>query len=271
VRGTVPAAGVKLDLLTYNVWGLPGLLGKNQETRMRQIGPAVRGHSIVALQEAFTGHADKIATLGGYANSVKGSNGGPFKIKSGLTTLTNHQVLETDFAPFKKATDADRWAAKGVLFTRVQVPGVGPVDLYNTHYQANDGQEAYRQHDNEVLGALMRRHEAGNPTFVMGDFNYSPSTKEYQNLVQGLGLREAFSEAHPGDPGYTSSPENTNHKPTKKPIRLDYIFLKGGTRFDVSVAHASRAMTQTFNGKHASDHFGIQGQFVLRPKAAVRP
>ncbi len=218
-----------------------------------------------------TGHADKIGTLGGYANSVKGSNGGPFKIKSGLTTLTNHRILATDFAPFKKATDADRWAAKGVLFTRVQVPGVGPVDLYNTHCQANDGNEAYRLHNNEVLGALMRRHEAGNPTFVMGDFNYTPSAKEYQNLVQGLGLRDAFTEANPKDPGYTYSPENSNIKAKETPTRLDYIFVTGGTRFDVDVSKASRAMTQTFDGKHASDHFAIHGQFVLRPKAAARP
>jgi endonuclease/exonuclease/phosphatase family metal-dependent hydrolase len=269
VSGRVPATGVTLDLLTYNCWGLPGLIGKRQGERMPQIGNAVRGHGIVTLQETFTRKAAVIGKLGGYAQETKGGDGGPFRLSSGLRTLTNYQVLETDFAPFKKATDADRFAGKGVLFTRLQVPGVGPVDVYNTHYQAQDGNEAYRQHDNEVMASLIMRHEQGNPTFVMGDFNFTSSTKEYERLMLGLGLRDAHAEKHPGHPGYTSTGENTNNKPTKTPARIDYIFVKGGNRYDIAIESVDRAMTQKYDGKHASDHFGVHGRFVLRPRPAA--
>lgn len=265
--GTVPAQGADLNLMTYNVWGLPGFLGERQKERMSQIGPAVKGHDVVALQETFTKEAAAVGKLSGYAYKLTGSDGGILRQSSGLTMLTSHAVIAHDFVAFDKATAADRMAQKGVLYMRIQVPGTGPVDVYSTHFQARGGDGPIRQHDVDTMVKLVKQHDQGYPTFIMGDFNMVATSPEYKSLVSQLDLRDVYAEAHPGDVGATSSPANTNHKPTDNPSRIDYIFARRNDRYDVAITDAVVGMTQTFGGKNASDHFSVIGQFHITPKA----
>lgn len=266
-RGPLPA--VSLDLLTYNTWGLPAPIGKRNAERMEQIGLAVQGHGIVALQETFSRQAGVVGQLAGHPYQHREDKGGLLKLNPGLTTLSKYPILEKEFVPFQKGAHADQFARKGVLFTRLLVPGVGPVDVYNTHYQAEDGAKytRIRLHDNEVLAGLVAKHHQGHPTFVMGDFNSRTHSPEYQDLMRRLpGLRDLYVEQNPGDPGYTSRADNTNNKSTNGNSRLDYIFYLPGNKVDLAIESMTVAMTQTFNGKHASDHYAVHGRVQLTPK-----
>jgi endonuclease/exonuclease/phosphatase family metal-dependent hydrolase len=270
-KGSVPATGANLDLMTYNVWGLPGFLGERQKERMSQIGPAVRGHDVVALQETFTKEAAAVGKLSNYDYKLTGSDGGLFRQASGLTMLTSHAVLAHDFVPFTQAAAADRMAQKGVLFMRILVPGTGPVDVYSTHFQARGGAGPIRQHDVDTMVKLVKQHDEGYPTFLMGDFNMTSDSPEYQSLVKQLDLRDVYAERNAGKAGATSSPANTNHKPTDTPNRIDYIFARKNDRYDIAIDSADVGMTQTFNGKHASDHFAVIGHFHITPRPQLKP
>jgi endonuclease/exonuclease/phosphatase family metal-dependent hydrolase len=265
-QGSVPAKGAKLDLMTYNVWGLPGFLGARQKERMNQIGPAVRGHDVVALQETFTRHASAVGRLSQYNYQLTGSDGGLFRMKSGLTMLTSHAVLAHDFVSFQQAARADRLAEKGVLFMRIQVPGTGPVDVYTTHFQAG-GTREIKRHDVDTLVNMVKRHDQGYPTFIMGDFNLTSDDAEYQDLMKRLDLRDVYAERHLDKAGDTSSPLNTNHQPTDKGHRIDSIFVRKTAAYDIAIDSAEVGMTQKFDGKHASDHFAVIGHFRITPVA----
>lgn len=268
--GAIPATGGDLNLMTYNVWGLQGPLGQRQEERMKQIGPAVQGHDVVAMQETFTRHAAIVGRLAQYDYQLEGSDGGLFRAKSGLTMLTSHAILERDFVPFARAANADRISQKGVLFMRIQVPNVGPVDVYTTHFQAGGG-PAFKQHDVDTVVQTVKRHDQGYPTFIMGDLNLTPDEAPFQSLMQQLDLRDVYAERHPGEVGATASPQNTNHQPTDPAERIDHLFVRRNDRYDIAITSADIGMTQQVNGQHPSDHFAVIGQFHIAPRSVPTP
>lgn len=265
------AAGVSLNVLTYNTWGKPGLLGTDEKDRFARLGPAIQGFDVVTLQETFTRHTKSMVKVAGFPHVKRSENGDLFHLNAGLTTLSRFAIVKTDFAKFKEAGDFDRFANKGVLFTRLDVPGVGEVDLYTTHYQAR--QEAkfgkIRLHDNAVLEALVKKHAKGNPTVLTGDFNMLPDSPEYQDLMTRLKPRDAFAEANPGAPGYTSGPPNPYKETDSTPKRIDYVFLLGGDRHDIRIDSCAVTMDQPVGpngGKVLSDHYGVQARLTFLPR-----
>lgn len=268
---TEPAAAAvteafTLDLLTYNTWGKPGLLGTDEKARFALMGPAIAGHGIVALQETFTRHASAMAEASGYAHHERMRNWDLLHLNAGLFTLSKYPIVDSDFAKFKQAGDFDRFANKGVQFLRLSVPGLGEVDVYNTHYQAVQGAkfEKIRLHDNSVLDALVKKHEKGNPTFVMGDFNMKADSPEYRDLEARLNFRDAFAEANPGAPGYTSGPPNPHKETDATPKRIDYIFVLPGDRHDIRIEACEVTMAQPVGGKVLSDHYGVKARLSIR-------
>lgn len=265
--GARATGGTQLELLTYNIWGKPGILGTDQERRMGLIGPAIRPFQIVALQEAFTAHADLIAKRSGFPFQAWHREKRWFDITtSGLFTLTNFAQDEVDFAPFEQGATWDRFARKGVLFTRLRVPGVGFVDVYNTHYQAEHPYGEIREHDNGVLAALVKKHDAGWPTFLLGDFNMTADSPEYRDLQARLAPRDGWPEANPDAPGYTVDPANTNKPDSKRPERIDYVFALPRERWEVRFERMAVAMDRPIEGGHLSDHYGVQARVTIRPK-----
>ncbi len=265
--GARATGGSVLELLTYNIWGKPGILGTDQARRMGLIAPAIRPFQIVALQEAFTAHADLIATRSGFPFQAWHREKKWFDITtSGLFTLTNFAQDEVDFAPFEQEATWDRFANKGVLFTRLRVPGVGCVDVYNTHYQAENPYGKIREHDNGVLAALVKKHDTGWPTFLLGDFNMTADSPEYRDLMARLAPRDGWLEANPEAPGYTVDPGNTNKPDTKGAERIDYVFALPRERWDVRFERLAIAMNEPVAGGHLSDHFGVQASVRILPK-----
>lgn len=283
---------VTLDLLSLNVWGLIKPLGTDIKARSVRIGKSLSEFDIVGLQETFSKDTNAIydtARAGGtHFHRFRPTN--RFITNSGLTNLSKYPILKEEFVPFKYAAHADALAKKGVAFTRVDVPGIGPVDIYNTHYQAqSDGnpnfvgklmmkltgfflpgfdmpRDLIRIHDNQTLIKFVKDNEQGYPTFVMGDFNTKDHKSLYHNLLRELNLKDSFREANPNDPGYTSDGKTNPYKDNvNSRNRIDYLFYKPGQQVDVKLTYSTVAFDKPIEGKVVSDHYGVHSRFDLTP------
>lgn len=284
---------VSLDVLSLNVYGLVKPIGKDIKVRATRIGKSLGGYDIVGLQETFSRETNSI-----YETARKnGLNFNRFKPKnrfltnSGLTTLSKHPIIKSDFQPFLYATHADALAKKGVTFNRINVPGVGPVDFYNTHYQAggmkqntffqklmvklgsffmpgfNLDANLIKNHDNQMLIKFVKDNDQGYPIFITGDFNTRDDNSRYFNLIRELNIKDSYREANPNDPGYTSDGKLNPLKGNKNSrSRIDYVFYKPGEFIDVNVDHSRVAFNQAIDGRFVSDHFGVHTKFKLFPK-----
>ncbi|MDB5100832.1 MAG: hypothetical protein JWM80_5253 [Cyanobacteria bacterium RYN_339] len=246
-------AGIALTLCTYNTWGKPGVLGTDQIHRFGLIGPAIRPYDIVNLQETFTDQWHQIEAASGFPFQHHESNEDRLHLSGGLYSLSKFPIVRHDAVQFTQGATWDRFAHKGVLFVRLQVPGLGRLDVYNTHYQAERAYGAIRIHDNEVLAAFVKAHDEGNPTLLMGDFNMLPGSPEHLDLVQRLHPIDAWATAHPNDPGFTSTPANPNVERDDRPERIDYIHVLPGPRCKITVEDARLAFTDPV----MSDHYGV--------------
>lgn len=287
-----PVAGkVSLDLLSLNVYALPKPIGKNISERAAVIGSTLGRYDIAALQETFSRETGAIATALAVSGAAKYQNFKPSDHRftnSGLQIFSKYPIIARDFAPFRLGTDSDALAKKGVAFTRVEVPGVGPVDVYDTHYQANgtheepwykdvarkavslvlkgfdQPHEKLRLHDNQVLAELVAKHDKGYPVFVLGDFNTKETTVVYKDLITRLGLTDSFRALHPDAPGYTSDGPANPIKGGKSQSRIDFIFYRPGKSVDVKPVLSQIAYNKP--GEFVSDHFGLHTRFELVKK-----
>jgi endonuclease/exonuclease/phosphatase family metal-dependent hydrolase len=271
-RSAETGAPITLKTLTYNTWGLPVPIGQQVPERFSRMMPALAGCDWITLQETFTRYAGQLRRSPHYPFQAWQSATGFFKISSGLLTLSRFPILAQEYREFGRSTDFDRFSRKGVLFTRLQVrPGL-TVDVYNTHYQAQDYPEAeqIRQNeDNRVLAEMVRAHDQGHPTFVQGDLNCQDHGVAYRDLMQRLPLHDLWREARLGDPGWTMDPGRNPNAGERE--RLDYLFFLDHPRWQVRVAAIRLAMTGRVRGLHLSDHLGVEASLELSPRPAAGP
>ena len=285
---------VSLDLLSLNVYALPKPVGKNIAQRSAVIGSTLGRYDIAALQETFSGDTRAIGET--LSATFAGPNWQTFRPEnrflgtSGLQIFSRYPIIAKDFKPFRYASDEDALAKKGVAFTRIQVPGIGPVDVYDTHYQANGDDplpwhekalrkvaslvqpgltmthDAIRRHDNQIMAELVKKHDQGYPTFILGDFNASDKSQIVPELIQQLGLKDSFRELHPDDPGFSSDGVLNPIKGGKSRSRLDYVLYRPGKDVDVRPVLSELAYNKP--GEYVSDHFGVHTRFELSKKSA---
>lgn len=286
------STGITLDVLSLNTYALPAPLGKNIAERSERIGAALQGYHIVGLQETFSKDSRYLA-VGTESVGLSVERHAPTDrrlLNSGLTTLSQYEIVERDFRPFQYASHADALAQKGVSFTRIRLPEGELIDVYNTHFQAmKDKADApheklglkimgllfsgyamprddIRAHDAEVLQALMREKDQGHPVIVTGDFNTQESDALYSTLKEANGLSDAFRELHPEDPGYTSDGKTNPYKsnPNNRK-RVDYIFYRDGKTLNLTPLQSQVVFDKAIDGLFVSDHYGVHTRFQLTP------
>ncbi|MBM3267578.1 MAG: sphingomyelin phosphodiesterase [Candidatus Sericytochromatia bacterium] len=260
--------GVTLRLLSYNVFGLPAPLGKELKKRFAAIPQAIAGHDVVGLQETFTGESERILESGVYPHAYRQDKGTLFHPQSsGLTILSKYPLGDIRFRPFRKCATTDCLAQKGVLFARLDVPKVGPVDIYDTHFQAHAPYEQVRVEDVKDLVTFFKENDQGHPAFFLGDFNMLEDEDAYGHFKEMLGPIDAFRKANPTDPGYTADPGNPWRDRARAPEgeRIDYVFYLPGRDVDVEVLD-SRV---TLKDQPLSDHYGVAATIRLAPRRRI--
>ncbi|MEO6338613.1 MAG: endonuclease/exonuclease/phosphatase family protein [Caulobacteraceae bacterium] len=218
-----PPRSIELSVLTYNVHGLPWPAGQRRGAALKAIGRELarmrsegRQPDIVLIQEGFLGQTGALARISGYRYWAQGPTRGerpsspvPLEGKAyrtvryhsrgegwgkfasaGLYILSDAPILEVDTTPFHYCAGLDCLANKGVMLTRIAIPGVpGGVDVVNTHMNSRGASKtpparSLQAHNLQVdeLDAFITDHRnAESPLLVGGDFNVRQSAERYDH------------------------------------------------------------------------------------------
>lgn len=258
-----------LSVLSANMWGPPP--AKYQRERFKHLGAAswLRDYDVVLLQEVFTSEQYHDILASGARKThphhhwfKSGLSG------SGLVVLSRHRIVDRFFEVFQnqghaeKFYHADYYAAKGVGFIKVEVPGLPrPVSFYCTHLHASydklsrldfDFEKERYAHIRTAQMAQMAKFISLTSTkddlvVVAGDFN--AGTKSYEITLFEAVLSHAGLHLTSSHQELTYTVENAFVHAKRAPMfsfldmdedlpqQLDYIY----TSHQFSVSRAGRA------------------------------
>ena len=235
--GTI--ASMELDVLTYNVEGLPKFTRKARRDALERVGAhlaslrrAGNAPDVVLFQEVFSRRARAAVLAAGYpslapgpsahqhpprpaaprlpgrSNPRKGELGLKFA-SSGLVIAAEYPLVEMQAVPFRRGSCAgfDCLANKGIAFARMAIPGVPvPVDLYTTHMNSTAASRVAE-----------RRHLAA----------HNKQAREIGDYV-GLNSPPALPVVFGGDFNMRGQPERFEHFIRLHRLRLVHVYC---TRF----------------------------------------
>lgn len=226
---------------------------------------------IIALQETFDSLTKKLAKTNGYNYYAFGNFAGfPYIVDSGLLTLSKHPIIKTDRITFRDCSGADCFARKGVLFTRIQHPQLGTIDIYNTHLNAGSNNDYIRAKQVlQIHAFIYKNSQSGNPIFVAGDFNFRPDSQLHTYLENKASLKDGHIEwIHNSDElsqeqidGFTVDRVKNGQKVQK---RIDYIWFREGYRFEIQATRSGIVFKNSSSGGRLSDHLSVLTEFTLR-------
>lgn len=216
---------------------------------------------IVALQEvdrfwARSGGVDQPEELAGMLNmescyganlSHPADNHADVDHEYGVATLSKYPIIscENHFLP-----TTDGWEQRGMLDTRVDIPGIGEVAILNTHFQANvsgEPEEAARQRTEQAQAIADHIATLDIPVIVLGDLNSESDSGEIDSLLgPESGLVDVWEVA--GEGAGETIFDGAHGEPT---ARIDYILVS--QHFTV----LSAEVIDNDGSRMASDHFPI--------------
>jgi endonuclease/exonuclease/phosphatase family metal-dependent hydrolase len=133
--------------------------------------------------------------------------------------------------------------------------------VVTTHLESFDNTSQVAQ--GQELGAALSVGKL--PTVLLGDLNSradGTGTPTHADLL-ALGFKDAWAEAHPGDPGLTCC-HGDDLRELGGPFysRIDYVLLKNGFRA-VAAGIVGRSPSDRINGLWPSDHAGVWARLRL--------
>lgn len=191
--GTDGVARTQIDVLTYNIEGLPFPARNNRPPYLREIGrrlAALRAEGqapdIILFQEVFSSSASSAVVATGYPSIVSGpgmrSRQAPNEegalpgrrrilrgeirpnfTNSGLVIATRYPVINSGLTPYARGSCAgfDCLSNKGALFAEIAIPGVpGAIDVFTTHMQAQRASGVAPERFNEAHARQARELSA---------------------------------------------------------------------------------------------------------------
>ena len=165
----------------------------------------------------------------------------------GVATLSRYPIIscENHFVP-----TTEGWEQRGMLDTRVEVPGIGEVAIINTHLQADvsgEPAEASKQRIEQAEAISEYVATLDVPVIVMGDLNSEADSGELDSLIgPDSGLVDAWVVAGSGTAETIF--DGAHGEPT---ARIDYIIVS---------PHFTPVAVQVIDNdgsRMASDHFPI--------------
>lgn len=156
----------ELDVLTYNIEGLPWPARRNRTPFLEEIGQRLAafrsagdGPDIIVFQEVFSNAASRAVQATGYRSVTSGPRRGSRQapntegslpgnrrilkgevrinfLSSGLAIVSDYPMLRAAYRPFARGSCAgfDCLSNKGVVFAEMAIPGIpGAVDVFTTH------------------------------------------------------------------------------------------------------------------------------------------
>jgi endonuclease/exonuclease/phosphatase family metal-dependent hydrolase len=151
-------------------------------------------------------------------------------------------------------------AKRGYIYADASMGG-RTFRVVTTHLESFDNTSQVAQ--GQELGAALSVGKL--PTVLLGDLNSradGTGTPTHADLL-ALGFKDAWDEAHPGDPGLTCCHGDDLHE-VGGPFysRIDYVLLKNGFRA-VAAGIVGRSPGARINGLWPSDHAGVWARLRL--------
>lgn len=218
-----PPNNSQLSVLTLNVWGL-NYISKLRIPRIKAIAShlassSTRHYDFVCLQEIWYESKDwrflKHALASRYPYS-KFFYSGAFG--SGLAILSRWDIVETKTHPYSlngqpiNVGQGDWFVGKACGCVTVDHPGLGLVDVWNTHFVAaggEDGPEFKRAHRitqaYELATNARNSAQRGRHVICVGDLNSTPPSLAIGLLRHIGGLYDSFLDSHPRLPEHATS------------------------------------------------------------------
>jgi endonuclease/exonuclease/phosphatase family metal-dependent hydrolase len=210
-------ASVRVDVLTYNLEGVPWRGGR--KAQLRAIGERLdtlrregAGPDIVLFQEAFSADARAAVANAGYPALAAGPNRaqrralpgesdrrghkwtkgelGVKAVGSGLVVASVYPISVKASEPFSRRACAglDCLSNKGALFVRIAIPGAPDgLDVFDTHLNAQGASRVKQRRHLPVHEAQVReldhfiaqQRDLQNPIILGGDFNMRGSEPRF--------------------------------------------------------------------------------------------
>lgn len=211
-------SGAGLRLLALNAYMVPSF-SEAIDARAHRLGQALGGYDVLVLGELFDDSARRVllAALAGeypYRTTVLNPDHG-MEQDGGVVIASRWPILFQDELYYQGSSGADRLAAKGAMYARLQGPQ-GPLHVFGTHTQsaahslgdkALDGvlgvpvvsvldtprrirERQFAQLREFVEAQAVPLHET---VILAGDMNvdfYSRGGAEYRRMLEILGARE---------------------------------------------------------------------------------
>jgi endonuclease/exonuclease/phosphatase family metal-dependent hydrolase len=257
-------APTKLRILTWNVWGLPAV-STNLEARISALPDAIAKvePDVVLLQEVWAQSDGDRLRQGleqrgyAYVSHLAHTEFG----MTGLLTASKLPLRDIGFHPFASGRIGHsfwhlEWiASKGVGSYLLQTP-LGPVELQNTHLQAQydtDGYAAERLSQVSEILMMPANKGAQRPLVLGGDFNTGSEELPRQALLELGELRDT-----------TPSPEP------------DTIFVRNGGTVEVRIVGSRHVLTEPVRLENGvttvlSDHPAVLVDLELSSCTACAP
>lgn len=158
-----------IDVLTYNIEGLPWPARRNRTPYLEEIAQRLAAFraqgeapDIIVFQEVFSNAAARAVTASGYGSITSGPRAGSRQdantegslpgrrriargeirtnfTSSGLVIASDYPMITTAYRPFSRGSCAgfDCLSNKGASFAEIAIPGVpGTLSVVNTHMQS---------------------------------------------------------------------------------------------------------------------------------------
>lgn len=284
ISAKASAQSYQLRVMSYNINGLPWPLAKNKKPLFMEIARIINqkkktgtAPDIIAIQEGFRPEVKELVAALNYPYVYKGpkdSDHNPLDkssddraqaiLGSGLWILSKYPFLKSEKIAFGNwCSGYDCLANKGVAYVQVQVPGIGPVDIFNTHFNSigssgTSDEKVFAAQRKQMVAAKYLFDKVSSPQTPLifaGDFNIKTTTRTYPDLAQSLPLYNAglFCDAYQY---YCSIGENSDPKSLHDSV--DQHFYRRSNTFNLNPIYAAKTMRQKLENKALSDHLAFE-------------
>lgn len=256
----------QLNLLTYNIAGLPELISSAVTARassIAAIGERINQFDIVNVQEDFN-YNKYLYSRNGHRYRTENMGGVPFG--DGLSTLSQYPIVDFERVSWTACHGTDCLTPKGFSYARIQLAKAVFIDVYNVHATAQDDQEATvaRQKNLNQLKQYIQKFSAGKALLIMGDFNahYAHALDNVASFQKDLGLVDAWVSLK----NQGKIPSNEPNFIARAALELtddcegiDKIYYRnsGQLQFEAKNYQVQKELFQNRDGQDLSDHCAV--------------
>ena len=272
---TTEAPSLELELLTYNVAGLPtALSGSEPDVNTPLIGPLLNDYDIVLVQESWLtpeGTSDDLRTyheilldLADHefeSASLAAPLGSDPERPSALLSDGLNRLSDFPFEPVTRQrwltcgeASADCLSLKGFSMATTTLADGIEVDIYNLHLDAGRADFAVRAENVAELSAHIAEHSAGRALIVAGDFNLhldrDPDAAQFEQLLLDAGLIDVCTELA-----------------CDQPNRIDKVLIRSNAEVTITPLewrNAAESFTRD-DGEPLSDHDPVVARLQFTP------